>query len=70
MDHAQLTTSPPVGTGYHAVSPVAPDADFDARWALWVERGRVHEQRARRRFGVGAGMLAVAAAIAYAIFSS
>jgi hypothetical protein len=45
-------------------------ADFDRRWALWVARGRVHEQRLRRRFMVGAGVLALAGAIAYAFLRS
>jgi hypothetical protein len=48
----------------HLAAPVvAFDADFDARWAAWVARGRAHEQRVRRRFVVWAGVLTMAAAI-------
>jgi hypothetical protein len=38
-------------------------ADFDTRWAAWVERGRTHELGVRRRFVVCAGVLTIAAAI-------
>jgi len=47
-----------------------PNADFEVRWAAWVARGRVHEQRVRRRFLIWAPILAVAAALAFAFFSS
>ena len=54
-----------------APQPVGPagafDADSEARWAAWVARGRVHEQRVRRRFVVWTGVLALGAALAYAI---
>ena len=40
-------------------------ADFEVRWANWIARGRVHEQRARRRFVVWAAVLTAAAALAY-----
>jgi len=46
---------------------VALDVDFERRWAAWVARGRVHDQSARRRsFAIGAAVLLMAAAIAYA----
>ena len=46
----------------------AVEPDFQTRWAAWIERGRVHERRARRRFAIRASVLLVAAAIAYAYF--
>ena len=57
---------------YPAAASVAPasDADFNTRWTAWVSRGRVHEQRARRRFVVWASVLAMGAAIAFAFFRS
>ncbi len=42
-------------------------ADFDVRWDNWVTRGRVHEERARHRFVIGAAVLTAAVAIAYLI---
>lgn len=54
---------PPVSAADSATPVVALDADFDARWAAWVERGRAHELRVRRRFVVWAGVLTIAAAI-------
>lgn len=50
------------------VAAVAPDADFDVRWASWIERGRVHEQRVRRRFLVWVPIVAIGAAVAFALF--
>ncbi len=41
--------------------------DFDVRWDNWVAQGRVHEQRARYRFVIGAAVLSAAVAIAYLI---
>jgi hypothetical protein len=42
-------------------------AEFEVRWANWIARGRVHEQRARRRFVIGAAVLTAAVAVAYLI---
>ena len=50
----------------HAAVAVAFDSDFDARWAAWVARGRVHEQRVRRKFVLCASALAMGAAVLYA----
>ena len=47
---------------------LAVDADFDARWAAWVARGRVHDQHVRRKFIVWASVFAMGAAIVYAFF--
>jgi hypothetical protein len=60
----------PFSAADHSVSIVAPDTDFDARWTAWVARGRVHEQRVRRRFVIWAGVFATGAAIVYAFLRS
>lgn len=65
MGGADLLTRVPI-TG----PAVVPDADFDSRWAAWVARGRVHEQRVRRRFLIGVPVVAIGAAIAFALFRS
>ena len=49
---------------------LAPDADFEGRWAAWVGRGRGHEQRVRRRLLIWAGVFTIGAAIAYAVLGS
>jgi hypothetical protein len=46
---------------YHGVPPVAPGAGFDARWAAWLERGRLHDRRVRERLVVSGAVLAMAA---------
>lgn len=56
----------PVSAASHGAPAVALDADFENRWAAWVERGRIHEQRARHKFMVSAAVLALGAAIVYA----
>jgi hypothetical protein len=66
MDNTDLLTPVPVGAAYHPVPAAAPD-DFDTRWAAWLERGRVHELRVRRRFVVWAGVIAMGAAVLYAL---
>ena len=57
-----------------AVSPtphaVVPEVDFDTRWAAWVERGRVHEQRVRRRFLIWVPVIGIGAAVAFALLRS
>jgi hypothetical protein len=61
------TASFPVSSANHAAPAVGPAAaEFDARWAAWVARGRVHERLVRRKFFLWAGVLATAAAVAYA----
>jgi hypothetical protein len=56
----------PINPASHAAPLVALDVDFEKRWTAWIARGRVHEQRARRGFVVGAAALLVGVAIAYA----
>ena len=51
----------------HNAAPSKFDAGFEQRWDAWVARGRVHEQRARRKFIAGAGLFAAAAAVVYAL---
>lgn len=64
---APLPLAPlPVAETFHAAPAVPLDADFDARWAAWVTRGRAHEQHVRRKLVVVAGVLATAVAIVYA----
>ena len=50
---------------FHGAPLVAGDGDFETRWAAWVARGHVHEQRVRRRFVVSAAVIAIGAAIAF-----
>lgn len=56
----------PFSLSNHAAPVVGPTDEFEARWAAWVNRGRVHERIVRRRFVVWAGVLATVAAVAYA----
>ncbi len=44
---------------------VAPDRDFDPRWAAWIARGRARDRRVRR-FVTWAFGLSMGAAIVYA----
>ncbi len=65
MPIREATVQAQAGTGFHAAQTGACDPAFEARWAAWIARGLVHEQRARRRFAVWAGALAVGAAVGY-----
>jgi len=49
--------------------PVGVDADFETRWAAWVARGQVHDQRVRGRFVVSAAVIAIGGAIALAFLA-
>ena len=69
MDNAELT-SLPISAGDQATPALAADIGFDTRWAAWVERGRAHERRVRRRFVVWAGVLMMGASILYAFLRS
>jgi len=66
MVRSEPLTQLPVSSASHVASAVAPDADFEARWATWIVRGRVHEQRMRRTFLIWVSVLAMGAAIVYA----
>ena len=69
MGSADTVTRLPV-TAASAGPAVVPDAEFDIRWAAWMARGRAHEQRARRRFLIWAPVLAIGAAIVFALLKS
>jgi hypothetical protein len=59
-----------VGTGGYSAVPIAPDTDFELRWAVWRSRGVAHGRAVRRKLilvGGVAGALAVAVAIAYTL---
>ena len=57
----------PVSTVSLAAPAVGLGAEFDARWAAWIARGRVHERLVRRKLVVWAAVLGTAAAVAYAL---
>ncbi len=70
METVGLLTPLSVSPAYHDAPAVVSEPDFDARWAAWVARGRVHERRARRRFIVSVGAasaLAFGAATIYTL---
>jgi hypothetical protein len=69
MGSAETVARLPV-TAVSASPAVVPDAEFDTRWAAWVARGRVHDQRVRRRFLIWAPVLAMGAAIVFALLRS
>jgi hypothetical protein len=56
----------PISIAADHAAPAVIDLDFDARWATWVSRGRVHDERVRRNLFVWAGVLATGAAVVYA----
>jgi hypothetical protein len=66
---ASAETLSPV-TSASAGPGVIRDAELDIRWAAWVARGRAHEQRVRRRFLMWAPVLAIGAAIVFALLRS
>jgi len=66
MISSDTLTRLPIDPASHAAPLVALDVDFEKRWTAWVVRGRVHEQRGRRRFVVGVAALLMGAAIIYA----
>ena len=57
----------PVDTRYDFAVSVPLDAEFEARWAAWHARGVAHERAVRRKFLILAPVLAIAAAIVYAL---
>ena len=60
----------PVAAVSPATHAVVPEVDFDTRWAAWVERGRMHEQRVRRRFLIWVPVIGIGAAVAFALLRS
>ena len=67
---SESTAAVPPSTREHSAVAIAPEADFEARWAAWRARGIAHERAVRRKLilivGV-AGAVATIAAIAYAL---
>ena len=59
-----------VRTDGHPAVAIAPDADFEARWAAWRTRGLAHERAVRRKLTLVAGVAGIvvtAVAIAYTL---
>ena len=70
MIRNESTAPIPVSTGGYSRVAVAPDTDFEVRWAAWRTRGVAHERAVRRKLILVAslvGILATAVAIAYAL---
>jgi len=44
-------------------------SDFDARWAAWQERGRLHDRGFRRRLWIAVPTVVILAATAYTFLS-
>ena len=66
----ESTVGVAVSTGGHAAIAIAPDADFEARWAAWRTRGLAHERAVRRKLALVAGVAGIvgtAVAIAYTL---
>ena len=66
----ESTAAVPVRTDGHSAVAIAPDTDFEVRWAAWRMRGVAHERAVRRTLILVAslaGTLATAAAIAYTL---
>jgi len=70
MAISQSLSQLPFSSADYPPASIASDPDFDARWAAWIARGRVHEQHARRRFIVWGGVFATGVAIVYALVTS
>ena len=70
MIRTESTAPIPVSTGGSSAVAIAPDTDFEVRWAAWRTRGVAHERAVRRQLILVArlaGTLATAAAIAYTL---
>ena len=44
----ESTAAVPARTDGHSAVAIAPDADFEARWAAWRTRRLAHERAVRR----------------------
>ena len=64
----ESTAAIPLSIGHSAVA-IAPDTDFEARWAAWRTRGNAHERAVSRKLTLvaAAGGSAAAVAIAYSL---
>ena len=68
MIRTELTAPIPVSIGGYSAVAIAPDTDFEVRWAAWRTRGVAHERAVRRTLILVAslaGTLTTAVAIAY-----
>jgi len=65
-DDVQLLVPIPASGVPGSRIPDGGSAGLNRRWALWLERGRVHDQRVRRRFSLVFGVLTVAVVLLYA----
>ena len=68
MRPSESTAAVLVRTDGHSAVAIAPDADFEARWAAWRTRDVAHERAVRRTLTLVAGVVgivATAVAIAY-----
>ena len=45
----ESTAAVAVRTGGYSAVAIAPDADFEARWAAWLMRGVAHKHAVRRK---------------------
>ena len=61
MDTTDTLAPIPAREAYHAVPPAQPDAGFDARWAAWLERGRIHNRLVRQRLSISSSLFAMGA---------
>ena len=57
----------PVAALSNAAPVIALDPEFEARWAKWVKSGQTHEGVFQRKLVMLGGVLAVVAAVAYAL---
>ena len=63
MSQTVLIATAPVGTDDDSAERLRLDADFDARWAAWQTRGRIHDRTVRRTLLMLAPAVVIAAAI-------
>ena len=65
MSQPELIATAAVGTDDDSAERFRLDADFDARWAAWHTRGRIHDRAVRRTLLMLAPAVVLAAAIVY-----
>ena len=59
----ESTAAVSVSTGGFSAVAIAPDADFEARWAAWRTRGLAHERAVRRKLTLVAGVARIVATV-------
>ena len=69
MDTIEHKPAALAATGYQAAVPLPLDAAFQSRWNAWIERGRVHDRRVRRRLVVSGAVLGMTAAVVAIIYA-